>query len=1088
MGAAAESLTLEKDTPTRSAEAGVQQTAPASSAFDPFVQRLFGSAPSDPPAAVADSLSMQRFRAPVLQRAQRLYGNRASQQIVQRSHTIQRQCACGGTCAKCQEEEQQRQVQRSSASTAPAEFDGIPASTGGEQLDPATRRPMEAHFGADLADVRVHTGSEAAKSATSLDALAYTTGRDIYFASGMYAPSSDSGRRLLAHEVAHVVQQSSGKEPTLATKSSHGAKIGAPDDPLETEADRAAEEFMTGPLTEDERKKREAGSAVQRFIQRQPLLTSPTPGNCVQRQQTPGGEAPAAGQAPPVPLPPTAAPEPTRPKSGAAEEWFQGVHLARDPDWLRVEMRSLIGRHGLKGMDMWFGAFTGARPTIDLPFSAHARAFGGLRPRTAYDIKDEMPDEEKAQLLKSLTPMVYDAYVQVRAEAVKFLQDFEDAAKKNVGRVLDAQENQANAEGLRYGITSEQIKKIRYSRGGKTTELVTVHHMGADSPAAKGLQAAVKVLLGRQQKIERLRQDQSRHLKLQRDPTDPKGSILVPDEHYAAIGKQIDDDKAGYETLRSVLSAEFPALAAFSELDKGMEGLETLAAKGGGPDTATLVGEKIDEVLRNIDKTRNGINTGEINVWRLAKFVETTSLQFEDTMMKRKLVEDKREAEQPGVWQDIALLALNIGALVLAAPTGGASLAAAAVVNAGVAAVHIQEYLTKEAMSGTAFDKAQAISQEDPSLFWLAVEIVGVVADVGAAAGALAKTFKTLQPLVKTAQTAAEGEAANKALEAVQTAAKAEKGEGFASRIVARLKSLRKGSGSTVLEAAGATEEEVKALQKVAKAAESEAVGGIGKAVSSVGGEVNVSKSGRLWSCRSPCELFREKYASVFAQSDETSKGLLRELEALETQAAKAAKARQTAEVGKDAGEIAKAEALADKVKQDAAALEGRLQAENTGIIEEATAQGPAIVPRPPRPPATGRGGAAREIFSDLRPGYAQRLGVPPGGQVHHAIELQVLDRYPGAFTEAELNGFGNMRGITTEEAARQQLHGSKVRELWDRHYVKLNGEIQARNLVPNTTEYRDFVRQYLTEAKNEIDHVLGQFFSEYRIAMGLPR
>jgi hypothetical protein len=1073
MGTAAESLALEKDTPARSAETGVQQTALASSGVDPFVQRLFGGGPSDPPDSVADSLSIQRFRAPVLQRAQRLYGNRASQQIVMRAHTVQRQCACGGTCPKCQEEEQQRQVQRSSAAPAPAKFDGIPASTG-EQLDLATRVPMEAHFGADLADVRVHTGSEAAKSATSLDALAYTSGRDIYFASGMYAPSSDSGRRLLAHEVAHVVQQSSGKEPTLATKSSHGAKIGAPDDPLEGEADRAAEAFMGGPLTdEDERKKREAGVPVHRFIQ---------------RQEAPGGAAPIPGQAPPVPLPPTAAPEPARPKPGAAEVWFQGVHLADDPDWLRVEMRSLIGRHGLKGMDMWYGAFNGTSPTIDLPFSAYARSAGGLRPRTAYDIKDEMPDEEKAKLLKSLTPMVNYAYVQVRAEAVKFLHDFEGAAKKNVGRVLDAQENQAKAEGLRYGITSEQIEKTRYVRGAKTTESVTVYHMGADSPAAKGLQAAAKVLLGRRQKIERLRQDQSRHLKMQRDPTDPKGSILVPDEHYAAIGKQIDDDKAGYETLRSVLSAEFPALAAFSELDKGMEGLETLAAKGAGADTSALVGEKIDAILSNIDKTRKGIDTGEINVWRLPKFVESTSLQLADTMMKRKLVDDHREDEQPGVWQDIALLALNIGALVLAVPTGGASLAVAAGVNAVVAAVHVQEYLTKEAMSGTAFDKAQAISQEDPSLFWLAVEIVGVVADAGAAAGALAKTFRTLRPLVKTAQTAAEGEAANKALEAVQAAAKAEKGEGFASRVVARLKSLRKGSGTTVLEAAGATEEEVKALQKVAKAAESEAVGGIGKAVSSVGGEVNVSKSGRLWSCHSPCELFREKYASVFAQSDETSKGLLRELEALETQAAKAAKARQTAEVSKDAGEIAKAEALADKVKQDAAALEGRLQAENTGIIEEATAQGPAIVSRPPRPPATGQGGAAREIFSDLRPGYAQRLGVPPGGQVHHAIELQVLDRYPGAFTEAELNQFGNMRGITTEQAARQQLHGSKVRELWDRHYVKLNAEIQARNLVPNTTEYREFVRQYLTETRNEIDHVLGQFFSEYRIAMGLPQ
>jgi Domain of unknown function (DUF4157) len=247
-----------------------------------------------PPADPIDDLPMHQvirlLRSPVpahavnsstrssaARRVQRTIGNRASQQIVMRAPVVQRQCACGGTCAKCQEEEQPRPVhdtaqgalQRSSAAPAQAEFDGIPASTG-EQLDPSTRRPMEAHFGADLADVRVHTGSEAAKSATSLDALAYTSGRDIYFASGMYAPTSDPGRRLLAHEVAHVVQQSSGKEPSIAAKSSHGAKIGAPDDILESEADRAAEAFMTGPLTDEEqRKKRESGGPVQRFIQRQ---------------------------------------------------------------------------------------------------------------------------------------------------------------------------------------------------------------------------------------------------------------------------------------------------------------------------------------------------------------------------------------------------------------------------------------------------------------------------------------------------------------------------------------------------------------------------------------------------------------------------------------------------------------------------------------------------------------------------------------------------------------------------------------------------------------------------------------------------
>lgn len=272
MGTAAESVSLEKESATRSPEIGSQQAATApTGVFDPLVERIFGGAPPELPESAADSLSVRHLKAPVLQRSQRLYGNRASQQIVMRARVLQRQCGCGGTCAKCGEEEGQRAVQRSSAERGAAEFEGIPDSAG-EPLDAPTRRPLEAHFGADLTDVRVHTGSEAAKSATSLDALAYTSGHDIYFAAGMYAPSTDSGRRLMAHEVAHVVQQSSGREPAIAM-ASRSAKIGAPDDVLENEAEQAAGEFMSGAagnLSDEEQRKRRESAGSYGWVQRRP--------------------------------------------------------------------------------------------------------------------------------------------------------------------------------------------------------------------------------------------------------------------------------------------------------------------------------------------------------------------------------------------------------------------------------------------------------------------------------------------------------------------------------------------------------------------------------------------------------------------------------------------------------------------------------------------------------------------------------------------------------------------------------------------------------------------------------------------------
>jgi len=276
MRRAAESVSLEKEASSRPPVRDKPHAEATASVFDPAMEQLLPARSEALSESVAGSLSVEPLKAPVLQRAQRLYGNRASQQIVTRARILQRQCTCGGTCAICQEEEEQRALQRSSTSAAPAELDGIPA-TGGEPLDPTTRQPLETHFGADLADVRIHTGTEAARSASSLDALAYSSGRDIYFAAGMYAPTSGSGQRLLAHEVAHVIQQGSGKEPTLAAKSARGVKIGAPEDSLETEADLAAEGFMTGAppgkLTDEEQRKRRESGVAQRYIQRQPVPT-----------------------------------------------------------------------------------------------------------------------------------------------------------------------------------------------------------------------------------------------------------------------------------------------------------------------------------------------------------------------------------------------------------------------------------------------------------------------------------------------------------------------------------------------------------------------------------------------------------------------------------------------------------------------------------------------------------------------------------------------------------------------------------------------------------------------------------------------
>jgi len=80
----------------------------------------------------------------------------------------------------------------------------------GQPLDRATRALMESRFGQNFAHVRVHTDAGASRSAHNLGALAYTVGSDVVFAGGSYAPGSETGRSLLAHELTHVAQQAKG--------------------------------------------------------------------------------------------------------------------------------------------------------------------------------------------------------------------------------------------------------------------------------------------------------------------------------------------------------------------------------------------------------------------------------------------------------------------------------------------------------------------------------------------------------------------------------------------------------------------------------------------------------------------------------------------------------------------------------------------------------------------------------------------------------------------------------------------------------------------------------------------------------------
>lgn len=143
---------------------------------------------------------------------------------VSRAASVAAQRACQGCaaddtplqrkCATCEEESVRRAPTANATSGGSAESAARAVASGGNPLPPSTQRYFGTRFDRDFSDVRVHADPGAGAAAQSIGARAYTLGTDIAFAPGEYAPDQTSGQHLLAHELAHVVQQD-GAENTI---------------------------------------------------------------------------------------------------------------------------------------------------------------------------------------------------------------------------------------------------------------------------------------------------------------------------------------------------------------------------------------------------------------------------------------------------------------------------------------------------------------------------------------------------------------------------------------------------------------------------------------------------------------------------------------------------------------------------------------------------------------------------------------------------------------------------------------------------------------------------------------------------------
>ena len=177
----------------------------------------FGRIPIQPPevGAIQTKLQINKPGDEYEQEADRI-----SEQVMRAPEPqLQRACACGGTCPKCQTLEDGRLQTKhlgtgdlGETSAPPIVHDVLQSP--GQPLDSATRDFMESRFRYDFGSVRVHNDERAAESARALHARGYTVGRDIVFGPNQYASGTSTGRQLLAHELTHVLQQAA--LPSLA--------------------------------------------------------------------------------------------------------------------------------------------------------------------------------------------------------------------------------------------------------------------------------------------------------------------------------------------------------------------------------------------------------------------------------------------------------------------------------------------------------------------------------------------------------------------------------------------------------------------------------------------------------------------------------------------------------------------------------------------------------------------------------------------------------------------------------------------------------------------------------------------------------
>ncbi len=550
------------------------------------------------------------------------------------------------------------------STAVPKPADRGPALGPGHRLDGAMRARAESAYGASLGDVTVHSGPEADVFARGYGGVAAAVGNQVAFASGYYRPGTLRSDAIMAHELAHVVQQGGaapdGSEP-LERGHVHE----------EHAADRAAAHLLLAGR---------GGPAHQAALD---AALGPGPATPMRAGGRPRVQS-CLCQEPPADMEDvsfdTAVPE-------SAET------VMEDLEGLEKPYEAIAKRDA----DTRRNAFSGA--------VAPRGGLGGIM-----DTDRAYKEATEAAAAEGTT------VAEVEAKAATFTQIFRSHAVNVAYSLLQTNELLVQAEADRY----------------------------SGSPDQGGIAELIAAAAPHKAKLEQAKADRAYAAGTTKSYGGGRGVAFTTTPPDAAQKRATAG--AAEDEVAKALVPRFPVLAD-PELFTGSL-LETPAVLQGRIKRVT------DARLSDIQHARGELKADPSLVWQFDNAVAAAkvSLQIVEGSVFDSIVDEAiAKKQRDELFDNLLVGALAIGLGLLSFGGGTVAVLAAvggAAVSAGTAYTHIQKYLIESAAAGSALDRANALSSQEPSLFWLAVDIIAAGFDMAMAV----KAFTALKATAKAVQ------------------------------------------------------------------------------------------------------------------------------------------------------------------------------------------------------------------------------------------------------------------------------------------------------------------------------------------------